>query len=330
MRPPVWPSKTSVPAPVDRPIGELDQLPDNGTQPEHPRHLEHQRHLQPASGYRRDLPDWQIIARIGCARGYSDDCGGYESTDGREDQAILQLRHVIRPAWGPVTTGCAAGCCSGRARRKPPPTAARSGYVNDGGNRINRGPFVEIRPDDAARLGVAEDDSVEIASHREHAVLSAVITYRVNPGNCSAPVHRNDAFAEPLSINVVTHDAVDPVSHQPEFNACAVSLPGVAVARADPGSGAAPLDAVGVPVSLTRDTDLAQPGWMRPPPAPRKAARGPPDGLSMRHNSRWVPPPWRVCDLRADGFRPELDLPFTRDRFETVRDGSRRFTCSSI
>ena len=40
---------------MDRRSRQLDELLDNGTQPEHPRHLEHQRDLQPALGHRRDL-----------------------------------------------------------------------------------------------------------------------------------------------------------------------------------------------------------------------------------------------------------------------------------
>ena len=36
--------------------GEWMTLLDHGAQPEHPRHLEHQRDLQPAPGHRRDLP----------------------------------------------------------------------------------------------------------------------------------------------------------------------------------------------------------------------------------------------------------------------------------
>ena len=43
-------------AQLDRRGRELDELLDDGPQPEHPRHLEHQRDLQPAPGHRRDLP----------------------------------------------------------------------------------------------------------------------------------------------------------------------------------------------------------------------------------------------------------------------------------
>jgi len=91
-------------------------------------------------------------------------------------------------------------------------------------NKLNPGPFVEIHPDDAARLGIVADDQVEIASRRGRAVLPAVVTDRVRPGDCFAPFHWNDAFGEYLSINAVTNDAVDPTSQQPEYKACAVTL----------------------------------------------------------------------------------------------------------
>ena len=50
--------------PLDRRSRELDELLDDGTQPEHPRHLEHQRDLQPAPGHRRDLHarQWPVLA----------------------------------------------------------------------------------------------------------------------------------------------------------------------------------------------------------------------------------------------------------------------------
>ncbi|MHA7649353.1 molybdopterin-dependent oxidoreductase [Mycobacterium sp. ML4] len=95
-------------------------------------------------------------------------------------------------------------------------------------NRLNPGPFVEIHPEDAARQHISEGDRVEIASRRGRAVLPAVVTDRVRPGNCFAPFHWNDSFGEYLSINAVTNDAVDPVSRQPEYKACAVTLTKVA------------------------------------------------------------------------------------------------------
>ncbi|WP_432511786.1 molybdopterin-dependent oxidoreductase [Kineococcus sp. SYSU DK001] len=98
-------------------------------------------------------------------------------------------------------------------------------------NRLNPGPFVEVHPQDAARLGIAEGDRVEIASRRGRAVLPAVVTDRVLPGCCFAPFHWNDTVGEDLAVNAVTNDAVDPDSFQPEFKVCAVSLTRVAAAE---------------------------------------------------------------------------------------------------
>ncbi|MEU1480391.1 molybdopterin-dependent oxidoreductase [Streptomyces sp. NPDC005760] len=91
-------------------------------------------------------------------------------------------------------------------------------------NKLNPGPFVELHPEDASALGVVDGDSVEVASRRGRAVLPAVVTDRVRPGCCFAPFHWNDLFGEYLSVNAVTSDAVDPLSFQPEFKVCAVSL----------------------------------------------------------------------------------------------------------
>ncbi len=91
-------------------------------------------------------------------------------------------------------------------------------------NKLNPGPFVEIHPADAARLGIKAQDRVEVRSSRGRAVLPAVVTDRVRQGNCFAPFHWNDVFGEHLAINAVTHDAVDPISLQPEFKFCAVAL----------------------------------------------------------------------------------------------------------
>ncbi|WP_030582080.1 bifunctional nitrate reductase/sulfite reductase flavoprotein subunit alpha [Streptomyces anulatus] len=95
-------------------------------------------------------------------------------------------------------------------------------------NRLDPGPFVEIHPDDAAALGLTENDGVEVASRRGRAVLPARITDRVRAGECFAPFHWNDLFGEYLGVNAVTNDAVDPISFQPELKVCAVRLAKVA------------------------------------------------------------------------------------------------------
>ncbi|WSY36582.1 bifunctional nitrate reductase/sulfite reductase flavoprotein subunit alpha [Streptomyces sp. NBC_00887] len=97
-------------------------------------------------------------------------------------------------------------------------------------NKLDPAPFVELHPEDAGRLGIEEGDSVEVASRRGRAVLPAVVTDRVRPGCSFAPFHWNDLFGEYLSVNAVTSDAVDPISFQPEFKMCAVTLTKVATA----------------------------------------------------------------------------------------------------
>ena len=100
-------------------------------------------------------------------------------------------------------------------------------------NKLEPGPFLEIHPDDAAALGIAEKDQVQIRSRRGQAVLPARINTRVMPGNCFAPFHWNDLYGEQLAINAVTSDAVDPISLQPAFKHCAVALTRVGGERID-------------------------------------------------------------------------------------------------
>ncbi|MGQ4482122.1 molybdopterin-dependent oxidoreductase [Streptomyces sp. SAS_276] len=130
-------------------------------------------------------------------------------------------------------------------------------------NKLNPGPFVELHPLDARELGIAEGDSVEVASRRGRAVLPAVVTDRVRPGGCFAPFHWNDLFGEYLSVNAVTSDAVDPVSFQPEFKVCAVSL--TRVAPTPVPTPTAPSQEAVVPQAATPDPN---PFGLDPTPPP--------------------------------------------------------------
>ncbi|PLZ04110.1 reductase [Burkholderia sp. WAC0059] len=124
-------------------------------------------------------------------------------------------------------------------------------------NKLNPSPFVELHPEDAAALGVAPKDSVEIRSRRGRAVLPAVVTDRVQAGQCFAPMHWNDVFGDDLCINEVTHDAVDPVSQQPELKFCAVAL-----SRVEAGPAGAPANRADAPARAAAEPvlrGLAQP-----------------------------------------------------------------------
>ena len=106
-------------------------------------------------------------------------------------------------------------------------------------NKLNPGPFVEIHPEDASALGIAERDRVEVRSRRGRVVLPAVVSARVLPGNCFAPMHWNDVFGEDLCVNAVTSDAIDPVSLQPELKFSAVALSRVESERQPAGEDGA-------------------------------------------------------------------------------------------
>ncbi|MET7684013.1 molybdopterin-dependent oxidoreductase [Streptomyces sp. NPDC005423] len=141
-------------------------------------------------------------------------------------------------------------------------------------NKLNTGPFLELHPLDAGELGIAEGDSVEVASRRGRAVLPAVVTDRVRRGCCFAPFHWNDLFGEYLSVNAVTNDAVDPVSFQPEFKMCAVAL--AKVHRPAPlPSATAPAPAVpsvpsllSTPANSVALTPTSDPFGLEPAPPP--------------------------------------------------------------
>ncbi|UXA16196.1 bifunctional nitrate reductase/sulfite reductase flavoprotein subunit alpha [Mycobacterium sp. SMC-4] len=106
-------------------------------------------------------------------------------------------------------------------------------------NKLNPGPFVEIHPDDADALDIADGHDVELVTRRGRAMLPAAITDRVRPGNTWVPFHWNDEHGEFLTVNALTNDAVDPDSLQPEFKVCAVRLAPVPAGSGKPALTAA-------------------------------------------------------------------------------------------
>ena len=112
--------------------------------------------------------------------------------------------------------------------------------------RLNPGPFLEIHPDDADALHIAEGDRVEVRSRRGRALLPAVVTDRVMTGTCFAPFHWNDVFGDDLAINAVTLDAVDAISLQPAFKFAAVALMRIERAPSQ-GTGAGRMVGVAAP-----------------------------------------------------------------------------------
>jgi formate dehydrogenase alpha subunit len=79
--------------------------------------------------------------------------------------------------------------------------------------------YVEVNPADAMALGVPDGGLVRVSSRRGELTLEARLTERVKPGELFVPFH----FAE-SPANVLTNDALDPVSRIPELKVCAVKI----------------------------------------------------------------------------------------------------------
>ncbi|MCW3841727.1 molybdopterin oxidoreductase family protein [Micromonospora yasonensis] len=82
------------------------------------------------------------------------------------------------------------------------------------------GGFVELHPDLADQLGVADGDEVRVVSRRGELRAPARLTPAIRPDTVFAPFHWPGA----ARANSVTNDAVDPVSGMPEFKICAVRV----------------------------------------------------------------------------------------------------------
>ncbi len=80
--------------------------------------------------------------------------------------------------------------------------------------------WLEMNPVDAQRLGLHSHDTVKIASRRSTVEgVELRVTGIIGPGQVFMPFH----FAE-TNANLVTLDAFDPISRQPNFKQCAVRV----------------------------------------------------------------------------------------------------------
>ncbi|MBP5971341.1 nitrate reductase [Brasilonema sp. CT11] len=85
-------------------------------------------------------------------------------------------------------------------------------------------PFVEIHPRDAAKLGITDNQWVEVRSRRGKARFPAKVTKAIAPGTVFVPMHWGALWADNAEANALTHPESCPDSLQPELKACAVQL----------------------------------------------------------------------------------------------------------
>ncbi|MFJ3924145.1 molybdopterin oxidoreductase family protein [Streptomyces sp. NPDC090022] len=87
-------------------------------------------------------------------------------------------------------------------------------------NAAAPGPFVELHPRLAARLGVTEGRPLAVVSRRGRAVAPARITDAIRADTVFMPFH----WPGEGRANTLTNPALDPVSRMPEFKICAVRV----------------------------------------------------------------------------------------------------------
>jgi ferredoxin-nitrate reductase len=85
-------------------------------------------------------------------------------------------------------------------------------------------PFLEVHPKDAQRIGIKDQEWVEVRSRRGFVKLPVKITKAIAPGTVFVPMHWGFLWADHAEANALTHPEACPVSKQPELKACAVQI----------------------------------------------------------------------------------------------------------
>jgi predicted molibdopterin-dependent oxidoreductase YjgC len=78
---------------------------------------------------------------------------------------------------------------------------------------------VEISPEDAENLGIADRDWVIVSSRRGEVKVRAKVTDRSQQGNVFMTFHHQDTLT-----NNLTSEHRDPISGTPEYKSCAVRI----------------------------------------------------------------------------------------------------------
>ncbi|MDP3803230.1 nitrate reductase [Brevundimonas sp.] len=87
-----------------------------------------------------------------------------------------------------------------------------------------REPLVEVHPDDAARLGLAEGDLATVTTARGRSVFRVSVTDAQRRGEAFVPIHWTDRTGSGGRTGLLPDASVDPVSGQPGFKLTAMTL----------------------------------------------------------------------------------------------------------
>jgi len=88
------------------------------------------------------------------------------------------------------------------------------------GSPLFRGETLDISPEDAAKIGVIDEDTVRVTSRRGSLLVPVRVDRSLRPGLVFMTLH----YPDEAMTNVLTIDASDPKSGTAEFKACAVSV----------------------------------------------------------------------------------------------------------
>jgi len=103
-------------------------------------------------------------------------------------------------------------------------TMTKTGKVNKLKQHIAQA-FLEIHPEDARHLGIADDDLVLVSSRRGEARIKARYSLSIRKGVVFMPMHWGKILGNDLNrVNNLTNNLVDPISKEPDFKYSAVRV----------------------------------------------------------------------------------------------------------
>ncbi|WP_443939505.1 molybdopterin-dependent oxidoreductase [Pedobacter sp. MW01-1-1] len=103
-------------------------------------------------------------------------------------------------------------------------TMSKTGKVNKLNKHIAKS-TLEIHPDDAFLLGISHNDLVEVKSRRGEVRLKANVSDGIKRGVVFLPMHWGKLLNNDLNrANNLTNALLDPISKEPDFKFCAVSV----------------------------------------------------------------------------------------------------------
>jgi assimilatory nitrate reductase catalytic subunit len=139
--------------------------------------------------------------------------GGFFTGDGKARFVAIappRLAQAVSPAWPFVLN-------TGRIRDQWH-TMTRTGLSPRLSAHIAE-PYVELHPDDAARLQLEQGTLARVSTPHGAAILRVLINRGQQPGSLFAPMHWSAENSSAGRVGALVHPATDPVSGQPEAKA---------------------------------------------------------------------------------------------------------------